>query len=547
MESPDDWGRWRFRSAGKLEYEGISLDKRQGRMEYVKLCLYRIYRTFSMKQTKKGITMRQLSDQVLPTLKDTVDSVPEYDRSSLEPSIVHIGLGHFHRAHFLTYLDTLLSQGLTRSGVFEVDIPPSSDTFIDSLKAQDYLYSVLAWGSDGSRNLRINGPILGYANATKEPELVLEKLSDPDTRLVTMTITEKGYYYLDDQRTLDFEAPLVMNDLMGTGPYPRTAVGYLSAALAIRYRDDAPLTIMSCDNIPENGTVLKRCVLQFCEKRYPDIVDWVEGHVAFPCTMVDRITPGTTESDISVIETIGGYHDACPVHCEDFLQWVIEDTKATDIPDFSAAGAMVVDDVRPYELMKIRLLNGSHSALSYPSYLLGMRDVDQAATDPLIHEFIRNRYMEEITETLPPVPGIDLTSYKDSLMDRFANTYIKDSVLRLAGDGSKKIANAIVRPLEEAIQAGTRHDAMIFALVVWARFCQGKDERGCELPVDDPLRDALLSACRNPKEFLSLAGVNSLSERQMQKLVDEFTVYAEEVESQGVRRALTSFLRDQVS
>lgn len=485
--------------------------------------------------------MKGLSSSIFSGIK-RVSSFPKYDRSTLEPSLVHIGFGHFHRAHFLTYLDTLNNRGLSHAGVFEVDILPASEKFITDLREQDFLYSVLSWSGDGKSDVRINGPVIGYANATREPDVVLEKLVSPETKLVTLTITEKGYCYLDDKQTLNWDDANVRKDLEGKDLWPHTAVGYLSRALSIRKGKGLPLTVMSCDNIPENGNVLKRCVLQFCGKKYPDIVEWVEKNVAFPCTMVDRITPGTTEEDKNTIESLCGYRDKCPVHCEDFIQWVIEDKRTTDIPDFSKAGAMLVKDVKPYELMKIRLLNGSHSALSYPAYLMGITAVDEAAKNPLIHEFIRNRYMEEITETLPPIPGINVTAYKDQLLSRFCNKYIADKILRLASDGSKKIANAIITPLEEAVLSGKKHDAMVFALTFWARFCQGEDEQGEELPVDDPKKVELMASCRNPEVFLRLVGVSRLNREQMNALTTLMQSDFSLVETKGVEKTLRLFL-----
>ena len=246
-----------------------------------------------------------ISNETLQSLKDRGIKIPEYDRKSLKPSIVHIGLGHFHRSHFLTYMDELLRNGDYDGGVFEVDIIPSRKEFIDSLRKQDYLYSVLSIAPDGKEELRINGPIVGYANHAEDPESVMACLSSPETTLITLTITEKGYCYRDDIGSIDWENADIRHDIETSDP-PRTAIGCLAEALSIRCRKGLPVTIMSCDNVPENGKMLRSCMLQFCRKKYPEIAGWVENSVAFPCTMVDRITPGTSAEDILKLRRLVG-------------------------------------------------------------------------------------------------------------------------------------------------------------------------------------------------------------------------------------------------
>ena len=467
--------------------------------------------------------------------------VPDYDREGLRTSIAHIGLGHFHRSHFLTYMDELLCQGLYDGGVFEIDVVPSDRTFIENLKAQDWMYSVLSLDSDGSRDLRINGPITGYANQTENPSLVNAVLSSPDITLITLTITEKGYCYRDDIGSLDWDNPMIKHDAENDEA-PLTAVGCLSLALRERYLRRSPVTIMSCDNVPENGRMLRSCVLQFCRRKYPEIADWVAASVSFPCTMVDRITPGTGESDIVMLRDEYGLEDKCPVHCESFMQWVIEDNFSTPVPDFSRAGALMVRDVKPYELMKIRLLNGAHSALSYPSYMLGYRMVHEAISDPLIKSFIRNCYMEEITSTLPEVPGIDLSAYKDQLISRFSNPHIADTLLRLASDGSKKISNAILRPLEEGLESGKRMEALILALALWEYYFTAHGRDGSQMPIDDPKKDELLAAASYPERFLRAAGLseNTLSPELTGKMESLLAA----LEKEGVREVLERFVRE---
>lgn len=449
-----------------------------------------------------------ISNRTLDQLKSKGMIVPSYERKSMQASYVHVGLGHFHRSHFLTYMDRLLNDGHEENGVFEVDIMPSNLNFIEGLKKQDYLYSVLALSADGSRELRINGPIVGYANQTQDPGKVHEVLTSPYTRLITLTITEKGYCYLEGKGSIDWDNPLVINDLK-SGNTPKSAIGCLAKALKTRFELHAPVTIMSCDNIPENGKILKRCLLQFCEKKYPEIASWVAAEIAFPCTMVDRITPGTSPDDIESLKSDYDLEDSCPVHCEDFTQWIIEDSTCTTIPDFAKVGALIVNDVKPYELMKIRLLNGSHSALSYPAHLMGIEMVHDAMIDPTIRSFIRKYYMEHISGTLPKIFGVDLETYKDQLISRFSNHHIADKVLRLASDGSKKIANAILRPLEEGLESGKNVDSLILALAIWQYYYLFRDANNEPMPIDDPNKKKLIAASNDSRCFLVEAGLDT--------------------------------------
>lgn len=466
--------------------------------------------------------------------------VPLYDRNKLKSGLVHIGFGNFHRAHYLTYLDRMLNEGKTEYGIFEIDTMPINQEYLDNLIKQDYLYTVLSLASDGTRMLRVNGPVMGYANLTTDKEKVMSVLTSPETKLVTLTITEKGYCYLDNKKSLDFDNPMIKHDLETKGEM-QSAVALLSEVLRVRSESNLPLTIMSCDNVPENGRMLEKCILEFCQKKYPGLEGWISRNVAFPCTMVDRITPGTTEEDKRRVRDEYDIDDFCTVHSEDFLQWVIEDKKTTDIPDYSSVGAIVVDDVKPYELMKIRLLNGSHSALSYPSYMLGITKVHEGITNPLIHEFIRNRYMEEITTTLEEVPGINLDEYKDKLVSRFSNPYIADTILRLASDGSKKIANAILRPLEESIASGRFPRSIIFALALWEYFFIYKDENGNGMPIDDPKGEKLEKVSDSPLKFLEVAGLSSiyLENKELIKTMEDFISL---LKAKGVKASIEEFL-----
>jgi mannitol 2-dehydrogenase len=324
-------------------------------------------------------------------------------------------------------------------------------------------------------------------------------------------------------------------------------MGFLAAALALRRdRGGGPLTIMSCDNIPGNGRMLRGGLLEFCAEVYPGLGPWIEDNAAFPNSMVDRITPGTTADVPRYLEENFGLIDRWPVRAEDFRQWVLEDDFKEGVPPFAGAGALIVKDVEPYELMKIRLLNGSHSALAYPACLLGFRDAAPAILDPLLGAFIRRAYMEEITPTLRPPEGIDLGAYKDSLIRRFSNKNIGDPVLRLASDGSKKIPNAILRPLAEAFRRGLPRGALLFALAAWARFLDAAGDPSREFPLEDPRGEELSAAARRARErpaaFLKAAGLEEMSGGGLESLAPGFAAALEDIYRSGMRGALEAFM-----
>jgi mannitol 2-dehydrogenase len=445
------------------------------------------------------------------------------------------------------------SKGSAGSTVFEINMVPDPYPLSTIVKEQDYLYTLLSRSKTGEEEVRVIGAIIGYVNGAENPFLALDRLSSEGAGLVTMTITEKGYYWDSVAGDLDWNVPALTHDLTGNVPF-QSAAGILSAALKQRYdKNREPLTIMSCDNFPSNGKALKKGILSFCRKVYPEIVSWIEDSIAFPCSMVDRITPNTTPETIRYLEKQYGIIDNWAVSCEDFLQWVLEDdfrlpaNAGFDPRSFAEAGVQLVKDVEPYELMKMRLLNGSHSALSYLSCLLGYTGVAEAVEDPLMQKFIRNYYMEEITATLQPVPGIDLVSYKNTLIDRFTNRNIGDTVLRLTEDGSKKIPNAILKPLAEIIRNGGDYKAIALSLAGWARFLSGNDETGNPIPIKDPDGKEVIAAARKAREdpagFLRIAGVQDSAEGENTELIRTFRESLEQLYRNGTKKTLENFCK----
>ncbi|GHU65831.1 mannitol 2-dehydrogenase [Spirochaetia bacterium] len=498
----------------------------------------------------------QLNQTNLSKLNKAIHT-PAYNRDQRKPAIVHLGLGHFHRAHMAFFLDSLLEKGVTRAGILEVNLVPDHLPIGKILKEQDYLYTLLTKSSAGKEEARVIGSILDYANVSgngAEKNRLIEKIASEETALISLTVTEKGYCFIPADFSLDLNHPAIKHDLEHPED-PQSAVGFLAAILNKRsVTNKQPLTIMSCDNFPSNGTTLGRLIHTFCEKVYPACISWIEGNIAFPCSMVDRITPNTTEAHTKELEEKFGIIDNWPVCSEDFIQWVLEDNfllpgdSAFNPKDFAKVGVQLVKDVEPYEHMKQRILNGSHSALAYISYLMGIRKVDEAMADPQIFKFVRSKYMEEAGAALPPIEGVDLKVYKDTTANRFCNRNISDTILRLCEDGSTKIPNFILKPLKDALQQNLEYRSFVFALAGWARFLSGTDEQGAAIPVNDPNADTLkgvaVNARENPAAFLRSIGVTDISDDAFTKLTALFKDYLEKLYSQGAKKSLEEFLKE---
>ncbi len=380
-----------------------------------------------------------LTARSLPAIGAAVPA-PSYDRGLVRAGIVHFGVGGFHRAHQAMYLDRLMCQGKALDwGICGVGVLPADRRMRDALAAQDGLYTLVVKHPDGSLEPRVIGSIVEYLLAPDDPEAVIAKLADPQTRIVSLTITEGGYNFHSVSGEFDAANPDVVHDLRGDGP-PRTVFGLVTEALVRRRERGVPaFTVMSCDNIQSNGDAARRSFLGFAGLGDPELASWVAEHVAFPNSMVDRITPVTTDADRAELVRRFGVDDRWPVVCEPFTQWVLEDRFAAGRPALEDAGVQLVDDVEPYDLMKLRLLNASHQALCYFGYLCGYRLVHEVCQDPLFQRFLLSYMDSEATPTLRPVPGIDLAAYKRTLIDRFSNPNVRDTVARLCAESSDRI------------------------------------------------------------------------------------------------------------
>ena len=442
----------------------------------------------------------RLEQATLAAIGPTVD-VPAYDRSRVRAGIVHLGVGGFHRSHQAMYLDRLMRAGTgTDWGICGVGVLPGDRRMADVMDAQDGLYTLVVAHPDGFLGAQVIGSVVEYLFAPDDPEAVVEKMADPATRIVSLTVTEGGYNVSPVTGEFDAEDPGVVADLQ-PGAVPRTTFGLVVEALVRRReRGVPPFTVMSCDNIPGNGDVARRSFAAYAALRDPGLGEWVTATVAFPNSMVDRITPATTDLHRAEVSRRFGVEDGWPVICEPWTQWVLEDSFSCGRPPLEDVGVQLVDDVEPYELMKLRLLNGSHQALGYLGSLAGITFMHDAAQDPLFRAFLTGYMDDEATPTLAPVPGIDLAAYKADLIGRFSNPYVRDTLARLCAESSDRIPKFVLPVIRDALAAGG--PVLLSATVVasWARYAEGVDDAGDPVEVVDPRRDALMARAARQRE-----------------------------------------------
>lgn len=446
---------------------------------------------------------------------------PVYDRSAMTTGIVHIGVGGFHRAHQAAYLDRLIRER-SRSGAAEDDcldwgicgvgLLPGDARMRDALAGQDHLYTLVLKHPDGRHEPTIIGSIHDYLFAPDDPEAVLSLMSEPTTRIVSLTVTEGGYNVDDATGEFRTEAPGAVHDAEHPGE-PTTAFGYIVEALRRRRAAGImPFTVMSCDNLPGNGTVARKAVVSQAQMSDPELADWIDANVAFPSCMVDRITPQTTPTDMVELRRGLGVEDAWPVVCEPFTQWVLEDDFPAGRPPLEEVGVQLVDDVVPYELMKLRLLNASHQGLAHWGRLLGMEYAHDAAADADIAAWARAYLEREARATLRSVPGIDLDEYVDTLFERFTNEAIADTLFRLAQDASSRMPKFVLGTVRDNLTAGGPIRLGTAMVAAWALGEEGVDENGEEIVIDDPLATELLPLAAAQKAghetaFISHEGV----------------------------------------
>ncbi|MFD7025919.1 mannitol dehydrogenase family protein [Promicromonospora sukumoe] len=427
-------------------------------------------------------------------------SLPPYDRAGVRVGIVHLGVGGFHRAHQALAVDELLRRGEAREwGICGVGLLPADAAMRDALRAQDGLYTLVTKHADGGLDARVVGSIVEYLFAPDDPEAVLERLAHPDTRIVSLTITEGGYNF--DQVTGEFDttAPAVVADAV-PGAVPTTVFGFVVEALARRRaRGLPPFTVMSCDNVQGNGEKARTVFSAFAALRDPDLGRWVHDEVAFPSSMVDRITPVTTDADRALVAERLGVEDRWPVVAEPFFQWVLEDDFPLGRPPLEHASVQLVADVEPYELMKLRLLNAGHQAMAYLGRLCGYRYAHEAVADPALARFVRDFMDREATPTLAPVPGVDLEEYKATLMERFGNPEVRDTLARLGAETSDRIPKFLLPLVRDQLRTGGEVARSAAVVASWARYAEGTDEQGEPIDVVDRLAARLVPLARSQR------------------------------------------------
>ena len=482
-------------------------------------------------------SMTRLNTILLPSLLEAPTDIglPRYDRQLVMPGIVHIGVGGFHRAHEAVYLDDLMAGGMAQEwGICGVGLRPADKAMRNALIPQDCLYTVVARSAEGDA-ARVVGSLVRYLFAPEETEAVLDALAAPQTRIVSLTITEGGYNFNQATGAFNAEHPDVVHDLANPA-HPTSVFGYLAEALDRRRLLNLPaFTVLSCDNVPENGDMARTTLLAFAALRDPALHDWIADQVAFPNSMVDRITPQTTDADREMVQDEFGIEDAWPVVCEPFRQWIIEDHFSNGRPPLEQVGVQFTSDVRPYEMMKLRLLNASHSAMGYLGFLAGFPFIHEIMADDVFRAYVKRLMDEEVTPLLAPVPGVDLAEYKATLLTRFANPAIKDQTTRICLDGSSKVPKFLLPSLREALGRGPSA-LLTLAVAGWFRYLRGEDEEGRSYVLDDPRADELQRLARlggaDPRPLLGLTDLfGDLG--QSAALVRRLTLYGEQLDADG--------------
>jgi fructuronate reductase len=486
----------------------------------------------------------RLNADTLPDLAGGIQR-PAYDRRVVTRGIVHLGVGAFHRAHQAVYTDDVLAQD-PHWGIVAASLR-SPDTY-DALQPQDGLYTLSVRSQEGEA-LRVVGSILRIIVAPHETEDLLDVMADPQTRIVTLTVTEKGYCHDPATGALNEAHPDIVHDL-AYSMNPKSAPGFIIEALRRRRMNGVPpFTVLTCDNLPSNGRTVKRVLTRLAELVDPELGQFVADEVSCPSTMVDRIVPATSDQDRERIAEALGVTDAWPVVTEPFTQWVIEDRFPQGRPAWEAAGAEFVSDVEPYEHMKLRLLNGSHSTLAYLGYLAGYETVADTMADEAFVRLIRGLMDEEVTPTLHMPAGADLEAYKNALIERFKNPALKHRTWQIAMDGSQKLPQRLLGAIRDRLRGGASIGRLSLGVAAWMRYVTGTDEKGAAIDIRDPMTARLqdvVSHAEGSAEMLArgLFGIREIFGDDLPgnaRFTDEVMAHLTRLYDFGAKRTVSEF------
>jgi mannitol 2-dehydrogenase len=485
----------------------------------------------------------KLYDANLDQLPESV-ARPTYDRSVLTPGIVHIGLGNFHRAHQAWYLHRLFQQGLNMDwAIVGAGVRPYDEQMRLKLKAQDYLTTLIELDPRGT-SAEVCGSMIDYVPLQEGNGPLIERMAGPSIRIVSLTVTEGGYYI--DPATKDFDAghPDIRHDAENPGT-PRTAFGAIIAALRLRRdRGNGPFTGLCCDNLQGNGAILRQALVSLARLSDPELAEWIDTHCSFPNSVVDSIVPATGPSELALARDFG-IDDAVPVTHERFRQWVMEDKFCAGRPDWDKAGATFSDSVHAYEAQKIRILNAGHQILVNVAELLHIETIAESMANEKVHAMFHKIEIEEIVPHVAPVPGMTTEQYVDLIERRFANPKILDTTRRVAFDGSSRHPGFIIPTLRDGLEAGTPIEGLALVEAAWARMCAGTREDGSEIEPNDPLWDQLTekanAAKADPRAWIEMRNIyGDLAEHP--RFANAFESWLRLIYAEGMENALDTYL-----
>jgi fructuronate reductase len=445
----------------------------------------------SITSTDWIFTMNRLNKNLITELPADV-ALPRYNRDQLTAGIVHLGIGAFHRAHQAFYTEAVLNQFGGNWGIVGSSLRSASVR--DQLVPQDCLYTLVERSGEGEK-LQLIGAVLDTLVGPENPAALVAQMADTNIKIVSLTITEKGYCHDPATGNLNLNHPDIIHDLQNLDK-PASAIGFLVAALQQRFNNNQKaFTLLSCDNLPNNGEVLEKVVSQFAEKISSEFAQWIKANATFPCTMIDRIVPATTDDDRRDIEARLGLRDEGMVVCEPFSQWVVEDKFADGRPEWDKVGVLLVEDVRVFEKIKLRLLNGAHSTMAYTGYLSGFDYISEVMEQPAFVNLVTTYMACEAGETVSAPAGFDIEAYKQQLRERFSNKALKHRTWQIAMDGSQKLPQRLLETLREQLAGNGHIDILCLGVAAWIRYVSGVDEKGNAIEVSDPLAAELRAAC----------------------------------------------------